>query len=170
MESKPRDFSDKMQRLFMRRTADVYRHMCDRVAEKKNKRGQIIRRGREIPYSLEQFRTFVRGHFPPDPYNAWETNCRYCSGIVSLGRVVWDHEVPLARGGALGLSNLVACCSDCNSVKGKLVAAEFRALMEGLRTFPEAARNDILGRLRGQMRWMGNRPKQKPTEVTKCLT
>ncbi|MGH9522216.1 MAG: HNH endonuclease [Terriglobales bacterium] len=146
-------------RLFLKRTADVFRHLRDRVSEKRDRNLRLIRKGREVPYSLEQFRHFVRGHFPSDPYNAWETNCRYCGGVVHLKSIVWDHEIPLSRGGVLALSNLAASCRDCNAIKGRLVPAEFRALMEGLRTFPEAARSDILGRLRGQHRFI--RPMHK---------
>lgn len=54
---------------------------------------------------------------PPGP-------CVYC-GIPDAETK--DHVIPLARGGAHDLTNLVRACRPCNSSKGKLTVAEWIA-------------------------------------------
>jgi 5-methylcytosine-specific restriction endonuclease McrA len=41
-------------------------------------------------------------------------HCAYCGGAATTV----DHLLPLARGGTSDASNLVACCSSCNSARG----------------------------------------------------
>ncbi len=42
--------------------------------------------------------------------------CHYCSDMADTV----DHKIPQAAGGTDARSNLVACCSRCNTVKGTL--------------------------------------------------
>lgn len=55
-----------------------------------------------------------------------EFTCRYC-GIEGKEAVKWcvDHIVPLSRGGTNDESNLVACCSPCNSSKSDRLLSEW---------------------------------------------
>lgn len=41
--------------------------------------------------------------------------CFYCGDPEALS---WDHRVPLVRGGANDLTNIVRCCVACNQRKG----------------------------------------------------
>jgi len=43
--------------------------------------------------------------------------CAYCSRKLTMNSVTKDHIVPMSRGGKDLLSNIVACCIDCNSRK-----------------------------------------------------
>lgn len=54
----------------------------------------------------------------------------------------------MARGGSLELANLRGCCDACNRLKGKLLPGEFKALLGLIVQLPEAARSDIVGRLK----------------------
>ena len=47
--------------------------------------------------------------------------CAYCGGPQTS----WDHVVPLCRGGANTVANLVPSCLPCNRFKGKRTAEEF---------------------------------------------
>lgn len=153
----------RMHSEFLRVTSQAYRNMVARVAEKKDKNGRLIRRGRDVPFTLEELREFTMAHFRRNGEMHWTIPCAYgCGRQLSLRQIRFEHEIPLSRGGSLALSNIVFSDSDCNTLKGQLNPAEFRALMDGLKTFPEAARRDILGRLRGRMKFL--RPKAK-TEV-----
>ena len=143
---------------FNKLTYQTFRNMQQRFAEKRDKNKKLIRRGRSLPFDLEQLRAFVRGLCLEN-----ETTCSYCKKPLALKRVQWDHKIPISRGGTLELENLCPSCGDCNNVKGALTPSEFRALMEGLRTFPEPARRDILGRLRGKFRFL--RPFKNKTEA-----
>ncbi len=64
---------------------------------------------------------YVRGH----------GRCFYCGQKVSRAEMTLDHLVPLHRGGAHLLSNVVASCQPCNSAKGALLLAEYRRVCGG---------------------------------------
>ncbi len=51
--------------------------------------------------------------------------CFYCFREISGLAAVLDHVVPRSRGGAHGYRNVVACCQECNSLKGAGRAADF---------------------------------------------
>ena len=53
-----------------------------------------------------------------------------------------DHVVPLSRGGAHAVANLVAGCKPCNSRKGARDELEFRALL-ALEEFIDAHRRRL---------------------------
>lgn len=130
---------------FIKRTAQLYRSMQNRVAEKRDKRQRIIRVGRALAFTLEDFRTEILSVYGAENKARL---CRYCSRPLSVLTFSPEHRVPLKRGGDLSLSNLdLEVCLPCNHRKGGLKAEEFQALLDGLKTFPEAARTDILSRL-----------------------
>lgn len=58
----------------------------------------------------------------------WGRNCYYC-GRDPGSCVTLDHVVPRSRGGSERIENLVPCCEGCNSEKGSLSLAEYRALV-----------------------------------------
>lgn len=49
--------------------------------------------------------------------------CVYCGAD---DRDSWDHVIPLSRGGANAVSNLVPCCRDCNRRKADQPLAVWR--------------------------------------------
>ena len=59
----------------------------------------------------------------------------------------FDHKVPVARGGAHALGNLVVACPRCNAMKGRLSAGEYLELLALLRDWHPAARQDLERRL-----------------------
>jgi len=65
--------------------------------------------------------------------------CAYCG---EHGRLTLDHVVPLARGGAHRIENLVAACKPCNSRKGARNELEFRALL-ALEAFIDGRRGGV---------------------------
>jgi 5-methylcytosine-specific restriction endonuclease McrA len=138
------------ERAFMKRTARAYSNLANRLAEKRDKNNRIIRAGRSLPFTVDDLRAFLRPQFDDN----WEAKCVYCKNWVDSSEFQLEHPHPLKRGGSLAISNLAVSCDGCNRTKGQLMPAEFSALMTGLRTFPEAAQKDILGRLRGQMRFL----------------
>lgn len=50
--------------------------------------------------------------------------CSYCG---ERGRLVRDHVIPLSRGGANRIGNLVPTCVSCNNSKGALLLVEWKA-------------------------------------------
>lgn len=49
--------------------------------------------------------------------------CAYCDAVTSVS--VMEHMVPLSRGGAHDVTNVVPACRRCNSKKGTMTALEF---------------------------------------------
>ena len=56
-----------------------------------------------------------------------KVNCVYCEADIT-GRIVWDHVVPLSRGGTHTPGNLVPCCRPCNSSKSDKLIEEWSSL------------------------------------------
>ena len=76
--------------------------------------------------------------------------CVYCGHAVEEGeRLTLDHLRPRSSGGTHAPSNLVTCCSHCNSARqDRPVAAWARAVAEYTLESPEA----ILARVRRTVR------------------
>lgn len=54
--------------------------------------------------------------------------CAYCrSRFTEANPLEWDHVVPIARGGAHGVGNLVPACLDCNRAKAHRTVMEWRS-------------------------------------------
>jgi 5-methylcytosine-specific restriction endonuclease McrA len=51
--------------------------------------------------------------------------CHYCNRRVTLDSAIREHLVPICRGGADELSNIVPACDDCNQMKAWRTAEEF---------------------------------------------
>lgn len=107
------------------------------------RKGRVREPGRELPFDKDEFRAWLsrRIGFQAMP-------CPYCGAPIDVLSLYLDHDIPVNRGGSLSLKNLSPLCRDCNTVKGELTGREFRALLDGLRTFHPAAQKDIMRRLR----------------------
>jgi 5-methylcytosine-specific restriction endonuclease McrA len=71
--------------------------------------------------AIKSFYQAVRG--------AERVRCHWCRRLVPKGRRTVDHLIPLVRGGAHAVSNLVASCIPCNISKGKKTPREFRCYL-----------------------------------------
>lgn len=58
---------------------------------------------------------------------AFDWRCVYCG---SDGEMTRDHDIPVSRGGADSIDNIVPACRSCNSSKHVKTGAEFRALLK----------------------------------------
>lgn len=58
----------------------------------------------------------------------WGRACYYC-GRYSGSYLTLDHVVPRSRDGRERVENPASCCEACNSDKGSLSLAEYRALV-----------------------------------------
>jgi HNH endonuclease len=131
MNRQPKSIANFRQ-LFMQRTLDGYHNMAKRA------------KPRPLPFTLGEFRDFVTLKVcGPEP-----AKCEYCSKVLTIADVVWDHRTPLSRSGSLHLDNLAICCRTDNQTKSELTADEYNFLMRGIRSMAESAQRDILRRLR----------------------
>ena len=53
-----------------------------------------------------------------------EECCFYCGKHLNDENFTIDHIIPVKQGGGDDLSNLVQCCKDCNTLKGKLTVPQ----------------------------------------------
>jgi hypothetical protein len=72
--------------------------------------------------------------------------CAYCGAAVEDGvQLTLDHIRPAGKGGSNGSTNLVTCCSRCNSSRGDRPVATFAkavaGYLNGSRTADEIVRN-----------------------------
>lgn len=141
---------------FMQRTLQNYHAMAARFGERRWKTGRLagsVRTvGRELPFSLDEYRDWVIQKLGGRPDGTCK--CRYCPTIMTALDFGADHVEPAAQGGSLGLENLDGCCKPCNVYKGKLTEKGFLALKRWLdaevgRSLSLADVTDIEKRLKG---------------------
>lgn len=128
---------------FNRVTSKMLSHMRERFAAK-IRDGRVVRPARPIPFDLSDLRAWMRSR--ETAADVWR--CKYCQKHLVIGEVEPDHNVPVKRGGGLGLDNLDPVCKLCNQTKGELTGEEYDALIEGLHSFPQAAEIYVLKCLR----------------------
>ena len=150
-----------MPDLFKPATSTQYRNMVQRFAAKYNTAGELKKPGREVPFTLAQYREWLADMMQ----TTRGIRCAYCGRPLPIQAVSPDHIQPVKRGGGLNLENLAASCQDCNRAKGELEGVEFKALLKGLETFPAPARNYVLKCLRSAA--MGARMRFFPREKAK---
>ena len=70
--------------------------------------------------------------------------CFYCGRKLKYSSRGLDHVVPRSRGGDDSYRNVVACCAECNSMKGQGSAAKFVKLLQ---SFGVLSRKELRKRL-----------------------
>lgn len=125
------------------RASRQFENMRWRFRTKKNKNGAILKQGQEMPFTISEYRSWVRAQFA-----AQRSRCPYCDISIFEWNYVVDHKDPIKRGGPPGLHNLALCCADCNTVKGNLTVAEYMGLREALMRIGLGALADVFKRLR----------------------
>lgn len=86
-------------------------------ARRKGKAGKIIQKSPPIQgKDLEIL-------YETDP------KCYYCRINLERGKVVFDHKIPLSRGGTHDVSNVCIFCSDCNQLKATRTEEEFKEFL-----------------------------------------
>lgn len=57
--------------------------------------------------------------------------CKYCHENVGNLNLTIDHVVPMSKGGANTISNIVPCCMKCNTIKGEKDVKSFMEYLNG---------------------------------------
>ena len=150
MSATPTLLFNSVERQFTQRTGSIYDSMVKRFRERKSeKTGRITQIGREVPFTKEQFRDWLRKRLGGE---GGVVQCEYCSTYVSAADLVIDHKVPPSRGGSLGFENLAIACSTSNNEKGRMTATGYIALRTWalVNLDPEDCK-DLLSRLASQV-------------------
>lgn len=99
------------------------------------------------------FVIMITGHYkfkyrvpPPSRKNLFirdNHTCQFCGRDFTKGELTIDHVLPRAKGGRTIWTNIVACCSACNSKKGNRTPEEAGMI---LLSKPETPSNSMLFR------------------------
>lgn len=122
----------KEQRIFMRRSYTMYRHMEKRVGK--------------LPFDLVMFRRLIE--------QSLGKPCFFCGIGLRAKTISADHRTPMSRGGKKSVHNLAIICHPCNRAKNDLTWDEFSGLMAYLKEMEQAARSSILRRLKQKPLWV----------------
>lgn len=77
-------------------------------------------------------------------------SCAYCGASVEQGaQLTLDHLTPYSKGGTNAATNLVTCCSRCNSSRGNRSVASFA---RGVAAYLNVSDTDIVRHVRNAVR------------------
>jgi hypothetical protein len=130
-------FANTAKSDFLRLTGSRYDAMKTRI--ERNKKLP------PLPFTKDQMREKILAAMNGNQDGA--VICRYCNQAVTLAEMAIDHEIPLDRGGDIGLENLGFPCADCNQQKGAMTPEEFILFLRFLEKYLPLARVAILKRL-----------------------
>ena len=85
-------------------------------------------------------------------YEAYGKKCKFCSREIELNNSVFDHIIPISKGGPSSKENIAVICSTCNKVKGSLNLQDFLVLIEWLQKQEKDFADNIRIRLAGGKR------------------
>jgi len=117
-----RDEHRRRVREWNAKNPDKLRAMEARYRERHPEARQVIHQRRRArvaaargSFTLHEWRELLK---------RWGGRCAYCG---SVGKLQADHRVPLARGGANSIDNILPACGSCNRRKHLKSETEFRA-------------------------------------------
>jgi 5-methylcytosine-specific restriction endonuclease McrA len=133
------------QKAVRERIDTLYRAMKSRAKPKFWKSGKKAGRVRghgldSLPFTRDQFWLHALAQVGEGCIR-----CPYCiaigrpANLIDLVNCVFDHKVPVARGGTHTLDNIVAICADCNNCKGKLSYEFFLIVMQAAEQWHDPA-------------------------------
>jgi 5-methylcytosine-specific restriction endonuclease McrA len=93
----------------------------------------------ECNITVEELRNLV--------FEQYGTQCKYCDKILKTDIIVFDHIVPISKGGTSNIDNIQLLCRTSNGMKGSLTEDNFELLLEWLKTAPKELQDDIRIRL-----------------------
>ena len=80
-------------------------------------------------------------------YDFYGQKCKYCDKILNINTFVFDHIIPISKGGSSNRDNMQLICKTSNGMKGSLSEEHFQIVLDWLDTVPEEIKKDISVRL-----------------------
>jgi 5-methylcytosine-specific restriction endonuclease McrA len=136
-------FIERMKTVHKRNIAPKAKRMLKRLTGVKN---SMVTRSKkyevECTITVDELRELA--------LEAYGTPCRYSQRILTISNMVFDHKVPISKGGTSSKDNIQVISKFANSVKGSMMEEDFIVLMEWLTSVPFG--QDIAVRLAGGIR------------------
>ena len=85
-------------------------------------------------------------------YHAYGTECRYTGRTLTIENIVYDHIVPVSKGGPSTKDNIQVISRFANNMKGSLTEEDFLVLLNWLQQLPEHLSKEVAFRLAGGRR------------------
>jgi 5-methylcytosine-specific restriction endonuclease McrA len=95
--------------------------------------------GVECNITVEEIRQLI--------HDFYGQKCKYCDKILNINTLVFDHIVPISKGGSSNIDNIQIICKTSNGMKGSLSEENFQIVLDWLETVPEEIKKDISVRL-----------------------
>lgn len=159
----PKQVRERAQQLY----ADIKKRSKPKLWKSGHKKNRVRLPEVPVPYTSDEFASWLLTTIGCTCFL-----CPYCNAPLDVLSMTLDHNIPLRPGGN-EFPNLVACCADCNTLKGKVTGKGYMLFRELMRELQPADEADILKRLRSgamgmrlsqQMR--AQKGKQQPSLVT----
>lgn len=80
-------------------------------------------------------------------YTGYGSGCKYCGKPLILNCIVFDHIIPISKGGPSTKTNTQIICKTCNGVKGSLSEDQLTILLNWMKTLSDDMQKDIRTRL-----------------------
>lgn len=126
-----------------------HKRNIEKMAKRLNKkvvsaRGSMVTRsakyGVECNVTVEELRELTMKFYG--------TRCKYDkTRVLTINNLVYDHIVPISKGGTSNLDNIQIISRTSNNLKGSLSETDLYILLEWLDTVSEELRKDIKIRL-----------------------
>ena len=138
-------FIEKLRTVHTRNVQKKAKRLLKRIDTVKN--GMVARSKKyevECTITTEELRQLA--------LEAYGTPCRYSKRILTIDNMVFDHLIPISKGGASSKENIQVISKFSNTMKGSLSEENFFILLNWLDTLDEELRKDISIRLAGGKR------------------
>lgn len=139
---------------FDERAEALYKSQYSLTAPVKNDKGILVRPRIRLPFTRDQFSLWLFREI-----GLQAKMCPYgCGRAIDVLNCTIDHKIPRGQEGSFELANLIACCVECNTLKGNMTADSFRVLMKASREmYPKdwelLSKRIMIGNTAQQERW-----------------
>jgi 5-methylcytosine-specific restriction endonuclease McrA len=136
------------QEKFLERIKSCHKRNLNKVVNKILKRADSTKialatrskkHGVECNITVEELRELL--------YKMYGTKCKYCDKILNINTLVFDHIIPISKGGSSNIDNIQIICKTSNGMKGSLSEENCQIVLDWLETVPEEIKKDISVRL-----------------------
>lgn len=136
------------QEKFLEKIKSCHKRNLNKVVNKILKRADSTRiglvnrskkHGVECNITVEEIRQLI--------YDFYGQKCKYCDKILNINTFVFDHIIPISKGGSSNKDNIQLICKTSNGMKGSLNEGHFQIVLDWLDTVPEEIKKDISVRL-----------------------